>query len=60
MKRLRRWLKIVLGTVAAAYLTMVVLLMFFEESMIFFPSPYPEGNWKVLYDPLRRREISGG
>jgi len=57
MKRLRRWLKIVLGTVAVAYLTMVVLLMIFEESMIFFPSPYPKGNWKALAIPFEDAEF---
>jgi uncharacterized protein len=46
MKKLRRWLKIVLGSVAVAYLIMVVLLMFLEKSLIFFPSKYPEGVWK--------------
>jgi fermentation-respiration switch protein FrsA (DUF1100 family) len=45
MKIFRRWLKIILGPIAV-YITLVVLLMFLEESMIFFPMPYPQGNWK--------------
>jgi len=28
------------------YLGALVVLMFLEESLIFFPSPYPEGNWR--------------
>ena len=48
MKKLRRWLKIVFGSLAVAYLFMVVLLMLLEESMIFFPSKYPKGIWKPL------------
>ncbi|MBN2474448.1 MAG: alpha/beta hydrolase [Pirellulales bacterium] len=28
-----------------AYLLVVVLMMLFEESFIFFPSRFPEGNW---------------
>ena len=46
MKNFLRWLKIILGSIAVAYLIMVVMLMFLEESMIFFPSQYPQGNWK--------------
>ena len=30
----------------AGYLTIVGLAMFFEESLVFFPSRYPAGNWK--------------
>jgi uncharacterized protein len=32
--------------VAAAGLILLVSLMLFEESLIFFPSRYPEGNWE--------------
>jgi hypothetical protein len=46
MKKTLRWLKIALGSIAIAYVTLMILLMFLEESMIFFPSPYPQGNWK--------------
>jgi fermentation-respiration switch protein FrsA (DUF1100 family) len=46
MQKFRRWLKIVLGSIAVAYLIMVVMLMFLEESMIFFPAKYPAGVWK--------------
>jgi uncharacterized protein len=45
MKKILRWLKIVFGAVLSGYLVMMVMLMFLEESMIFFPSKYPEGNW---------------
>jgi fermentation-respiration switch protein FrsA (DUF1100 family) len=44
--RIPRWLRIVLGTIVFTYLFLVVALMFLEESMIFFPMKYPEGNWK--------------
>jgi uncharacterized protein len=47
MKKTFRWLKIVFGTIAVTYLLMVVMLMFLEESMIFFPSRYPQGNWEA-------------
>lgn len=46
MKKLLHWLKFVAKTLAIAYLTILVLLMFFEESLIFHPSKYPQGNWK--------------
>jgi fermentation-respiration switch protein FrsA (DUF1100 family) len=32
--------------VAMVYLGLMLCAMFFEEKLIFFPSPYPEGNWK--------------
>jgi len=38
----RRW--IALGLIA--YLSLVVILMIFEESLIFFPSRYPAGDWE--------------
>jgi fermentation-respiration switch protein FrsA (DUF1100 family) len=38
--------------VAAAYLLMVVILMFLEKSLIFFPSKYPAGTWKFGGLPL--------
>jgi uncharacterized protein len=46
MKKLPRWIKFVAKTIAIAYLMILVLLMFLEDSMIFFPSKYPKGNWK--------------
>jgi uncharacterized protein len=52
MKKIRRWLTIVFGSVAVAYLLMVVILMFLEKSLIFFPSKYPEGTWKFGGLPL--------
>ncbi len=33
-------------TLAIAYLLCVLLLMIFEESLIFFPMRYPEGDWQ--------------
>ncbi len=36
----------VLKTLVIAYLLIVVLLMIFEESFIFFPSRYPSGDWQ--------------
>jgi fermentation-respiration switch protein FrsA (DUF1100 family) len=30
------------------YVTVVVLSMFLEESLVYFPSRYPEGDWKPL------------
>jgi len=32
--------------VAAIYLAIMVLMMFFEEKLIFFPSRYPAGDWQ--------------
>ena len=31
---------------AIVYLLVVVCMMFLEESLIFFPSKYPEGDWR--------------
>jgi len=31
-----------------AYLVVLVILMFFEDSLIFIPSPYPEGDWQPV------------
>ena len=38
-------LRVIRGLVAA-YLGVLLLLMIFEESLIFFPMPYPAGDWK--------------
>lgn len=35
-----------------AYLCVVLLLMLLEESLIFFPSKYPDGNWKPAGLPI--------
>ena len=35
------------GGVSAACLVLLAVLMFFEESLIFFPSRYPDGFWDV-------------
>ena len=34
------------GSVATVYLLVVVCMMFLEDSLIYFPSKYPEGDWK--------------
>ena len=41
----RRLLRLI-RSAAFIYLTVLVCLMFLEESLIFFPSRYPEGNWQ--------------
>ncbi len=33
---------------ASAFLAVVLMMMFLEESLIFFPSPYPEGDWQPV------------
>src|ERR1700676_3721708 len=35
----------ILLILATAYLGLLVVMMFLERSLIFFPSRYPEGNW---------------
>jgi uncharacterized protein len=35
----------ILIILATAYLGLLVVMMFLERSLIFFPSRYPEGNW---------------
>ncbi|MHC4405269.1 MAG: alpha/beta hydrolase [Planctomycetota bacterium] len=34
------------------YIVCVVLMMIFEESFIFFPSPYPDGDWQPDWLPF--------
>jgi uncharacterized protein len=34
--------------VLIAYFIVVLIAMFLEDSMIYFPSPYPEGNWNPV------------
>lgn len=46
-----RWL-LMLRLTGAAYLAALLLLMIFEESLIFFPSRYPEGNWRPAGLPV--------
>lgn len=44
----RRWCHVrwwIAAAPLAAYLCLLLVLMIFEESMIFFPSPYPQGDW---------------
>ena len=40
-----KWLRLV-RIAATCYLLAVLLLMIFEESLIFFPSKFPEGYWR--------------
>jgi len=35
----------VVGLLLIAYLQIVVLMMFMEESLLYFPAKYPEGDW---------------
>ncbi len=35
-----------------AYLAIIVLMVLFERSLIFFPSPYPQGNWQPWGVPI--------
>jgi fermentation-respiration switch protein FrsA (DUF1100 family) len=35
-----------LRSALVAYLMVMLFLMIFEESLIFFPAPYPQGDWK--------------
>ena len=43
----RRWLTIVGSTLLAGYSLILVLLMFFEEALIFFPDRHPVGHWQT-------------
>ncbi|MGE0606171.1 MAG: alpha/beta hydrolase [Pirellulales bacterium] len=43
----RRWLKIAAVGLLAGYSLMLVLLMLFEEYMIFFPQRHPVGSWRT-------------
>lgn len=45
--RPRRWLAIVSSSLAIPYLLIVVLMMIYEESMIFFPDKHPAGFWRT-------------
>jgi uncharacterized protein len=45
----KRWYHLlwrVLRSALTIYLLLVVCMMFLEESLLFFPSRYPEGNWQ--------------
>lgn len=43
----RLWSLLTVARLAAAsYLILLLAAMIFEESLIFFPSKYPEGNWQ--------------
>jgi uncharacterized protein len=42
---LARWVLRPARFVAIVYLLVVVCMMFFEDSLIYFPSKYPDGDW---------------
>jgi len=42
----RRWLRPLVST-AVLCVTIVLTMAWFEESLIFFPDPYPSGEWDV-------------
>lgn len=44
-RRILRTLTRVVGILAVTYLVVCVAMMYLEESFIFFPAPYPEGDW---------------
>ena len=49
-KRARWWVRVLrtLGLVVVVYFVLTFLLvMFFENSFIYFPTKYPEGDWKA-------------
>ncbi len=43
--RKRLWAWFAAGMVLLGFLPVVVLMMIFEESLVFFPAKYPEGDW---------------
>ena len=45
---IRRWVFRLARAAAVAYLLVLLAAMFFEESLIFLPSPYPEGDWQPV------------
>src|SRR5436309_9420331 len=53
--RLRRLVIKAARVAALTYLLVLVLLMFLEEKLIFFPSRYPEGNW--MPDRLKFQDV---
>lgn len=55
---LRRRLWRAVRIVALAYAIILVLLMTFEERLIFFPSKYPEGDWENPGLPVEDAEFS--
>jgi hypothetical protein len=40
------WVRLAISAVAL-WATIIITMVIFEESMIFFPDPYPSGNWDV-------------
>src|SRR5262245_53168602 len=44
--RLARRIWRVVRVLLIAYLLIVILMMFLEESFLFFPTRYPDGDWK--------------
>jgi uncharacterized protein len=47
-KSWRRSVIRVIRTLGIVYILVIVCMMIFEESLIFFPSRYPEGDWQPL------------
>jgi fermentation-respiration switch protein FrsA (DUF1100 family) len=45
-RRLLRLLKVAGTTAVLGYLALVVIAMFLENTLIYFPVPYPHGDWK--------------
>ncbi len=41
-----------LQALLVVYLTVVLVAMFMENSLIFFPTPYPVGNWDQKFLPI--------
>ena len=48
-----------LGAILIAYLLVVLAAMFFENSLIFFPSRYPDGDWRPAGPQVRGRLVPG-
>jgi fermentation-respiration switch protein FrsA (DUF1100 family) len=46
LRQSRRWLRAVV-VLAVFYVLLVAIMAWFQDTFIFFPSKYPEGNWKV-------------
>ena len=61
-KRSCRFFPRIAGYALIGYFLIVVLAMFFEESLIFFPTPYPGGDWQpegVSFEDASFRSADG-
>lgn len=54
------WLFRCVRIALVVYLGLVLLLMFFEESLIFFPSRFPNGNWQPVGIEFEEVEFESG